>query len=144
MRDDLAAALAGRLVAGQRAGPADVALAGAGGVGRQRARVDPVGADQEGGHVLGASGVASVTSRQRERIVGSTSSTVGAHSSQTVRAVGSSMALSSALQACSVSRSASSTIITCQRRPTGASAERRTSSRTSSTPMRELLGADAR
>ncbi len=42
-RHDLAAPVAGRLVAGQRPGPADVALAGAGGVRRQR-RVDPVGA----------------------------------------------------------------------------------------------------
>ena len=77
----------------------------------------------------------SVTSRQRERMVGRTSSTVGAHSIQTVRSVGSSIALSRALQAWSVSRSASSTIITCERRPTGASAERRTRSRTSSTPI---------
>ena len=80
-------------------------------------------------------GVASTTSRVRDRIVGSTSSTVGAQSSQTVRSVGSSIALSSALAAWSVSRSASSTTITCQRRPTGASAEVRTSSRTSSTPI---------
>ncbi len=80
-------------------------------------------------------GVARVTSRQRERMVGSTSSTVGAQSIQTVRSVGSSMALSSALQAWSVSRSASSTISTCQRRPTGIIAARRTSSRTSSTPI---------
>ncbi len=80
-------------------------------------------------------GVASTTSLVRDRIVGSTSSTVGAHSSHTVRSVGSSIALSSALAAWSVSRSASSTIITCQRLPTGASAELRTRSRTSSTPM---------
>ena len=82
-----------------------------------------------------AEGVASTTRRVRERIVGSTSSTVGAHSSHTVRSVGSSIALSSALAAWSVSRSASSTTITCHRRPTGASAEIRTSSRTSSTPI---------
>ena len=80
-------------------------------------------------------GVVSDTSRERDRTVGSTSSTVGAHSIHTVRSVGSSIALSSALQACSVSRSASSTIMICQRRPTGASAERRTRSRTSSTPI---------
>ncbi len=59
-----------------------------------------------------ADGVASTTSRARERMVGSTSSTVGAQSSQTVRSVGSSTALSSALAAWSVSRSASSTIMT--------------------------------
>ena len=57
-----------------------------------------------------AVGVLSATSRHRERMVGSRSSTVGAHSIQTVRGLGSSIALSSALQACSVSRSASSTI----------------------------------
>ena len=83
-------------------------------------------------------GVDRVTRRQRERIVGRRSSTVGAHSIHTVRSVGSSIALSSALAAWSVSRSASSTIITCQRRPTGASAERRTRSRTSSTPIESL------
>ena len=60
---------------------------------------------------------------------------MGAQSIQTVRSVGSSIALSSALAAWSVSRSASSTIMICHRRPTGASAERRTRSRTSSTPM---------
>ena len=80
-------------------------------------------------------GVVSVTSRQRERTVGSTSSTVGAHSIHTVRSAGSSIALSSAFHARSVSRSASSTIMICQRRPTGARAERRTRSRISSTPI---------
>ena len=80
-------------------------------------------------------GVASTTSRVRDRIVGRTSSTVGAHSSHTVRSVGSSIALRRAFAAWSVSRSASSTTITCQRLPTGASAELRTRSRTSSTPM---------
>ena len=60
---------------------------------------------------------------------------VGAQSIQTVRGVGSSIALSSALAACSVSRSASSTISTCQRRPTGERPLRRTRSRTSSTPI---------
>ena len=79
-------------------------------------------------------GVVRVTSRHRDRIVGRRSSTVGAHSIQTVRSVGSSIALSSALAAWSVSRSASSMIMICHRRPTGASAERRTRSRTSSTP----------
>ena len=133
-RDHLAAPVAGRLVAGQRPGPADVALAGAGGVRRQRARRRR----RRGPGTPATSaavGVVRVTSRQRERMVGSTSSTVGAQSIQTVRSVGSSIALSSALQAWSVSRSASSTIRICQRRPTGASAARRTRSRTSSTPI---------
>ncbi len=76
-----------------------------------------------------------MTRRQRERIVGSTSSTVGAHSSQTVRAVGSSIAFSRALHACSVKRSESSTIMICHRSPDGARPARRTRSRTSSTPM---------
>ncbi len=79
-------------------------------------------------------GVASETLRHRDRIVGSTSSTVGAHSSHTVLGVGSSIALSSVLPVrplASPSRSASSMIITCQRRSTGASAERCTSSRMS-------------
>ena len=60
---------------------------------------------------------------------------VGAQSIQTVLSVGSSIALSSALQAWSVSRSASSTTMTCHRLPTGARAARRTRSRTSSTPI---------
>src|SRR4051812_47132597 len=47
---------------------------------------------------------------------------------------GSSIALSSALSACSVNRSASSTIVTCQRPRIGASAERVTSWRVSPTP----------
>ena len=85
--------------------------------------------------ISSGAGVASTTRRVRDRIVGSTSSTVGAHRIHTVRAVGSSIALSSALQACSVSRSASSMIITCHRSPTGESAALRTSSRTSSTPI---------
>ena len=80
-------------------------------------------------------GVARVTSRQRERMVGRTSSTVGAQSIQTVRAVGSSIALSSALQACSVSRSASSMMMTWLPWPTGISAARSTSSRIDLTPM---------
>ena len=54
------------------------------------------------------------------------------------------MALSRALPACSVSRSASSTMRTCQRRTDGASADRRTRSRTSLDPDREALGADDR
>ncbi len=68
-------------------------------------------------------------------MVGSTSSTVGVHNIQMVRALGSSIALSSALHACSVSRSASSTTRICQRRPIGVSDARRTRSRTSLTPI---------
>ena len=44
----------------------------------------------------------SVTSRQRDLIVVTRSSADGAHSSQTVRGAGSSIALSSAFAACSV------------------------------------------
>ena len=80
-------------------------------------------------------GVLNATSRHRDRMVANTSSTVGAHSIQTVRGLGSSMALSSALQACSVSRSASSTMRICQRLPIGVSDARRTRSRTSLTPI---------
>ena len=50
-RDDLAATAAGVLVARQRPGPADVALAGAGGV-RRGLDAEPLGADQEVGHVV--------------------------------------------------------------------------------------------
>ncbi len=81
-----------------------------------------------------AVGVASDTLRQRDRIVGSTSSTVGAHSTHTVFGVGSSIALRSVLPVrptASPRRSASSMIITWKRRSTGASAERCTSSRMS-------------
>ena len=53
-------------------------------------------------------GTRSVTTRQRDLIVVTRSSADGAHSSQTVRGAGSSIALSSALAACSVHRSASS------------------------------------
>ncbi len=78
-------------------------------------------------------GVRSTSNRQRERIVGTTSSTVGAHSTHTVRGAGSSMLFSNASAACSVSRSASSTTITCQRPWVGLIAARRTSSRISPT-----------
>ena len=81
----------------------------------------------------GAVGVASETSRQRLRIVGSTSSTVGAHSTHTVRSAGSSTALSTALPEESLKRSASSTTITCHRWLTGLMADFRTISRASLT-----------
>ena len=51
-RDHLASAVAGGLVERQHPGPADVALAGAGGVRREGLR-DALGADQERGHVVG-------------------------------------------------------------------------------------------
>ena len=107
--DHPVASLADLVVAGERPGPADVALAGAGGVRRQRGR-DAVGADQEVGHVGGGGRGQRRPAGSGTGSSGSTSSTVGAQSIQTVRSVGSSIALSSALQACSVSRSASSTI----------------------------------
>jgi ABC-type hemin transport system substrate-binding protein len=81
-------------------------------------------------------GVASDTLRQRDRIVGRTSSTVGAHSSHTVLGVGSSIALSSELavrvSSPLVNRSASSMTITCHLRSAGCRPARRTSSRMSS------------
>ena len=61
-----------------------------------------------------------------------------------MRSVGSSIALSSALQACSVSRSASSTMMICQRRPTGASADAADQVADLVDADRELLGADQR
>ena len=79
-------------------------------------------------------GVRNVTSRHRDRIVVTSSSADGAHSSQTVRGAGSSIALSRALAACSVARSASSNTTTCQRPPDGAPAARRTRPRVCLTP----------
>ena len=67
---------------------------------------------------------------------------VGAQSSHTVCGAGSSTALSNAFTAWSVSRSASSTTITCHRRPLGASAALRTSSRVSSHAERHQRRAD--
>ena len=62
-------------------------------------------------------GVTSATCRQRDRRVTemSSGSTDGAHSRNTVRDGGSSTTFSSAFAACSVSRSASSTMTICQR-----------------------------
>ena len=82
-------------------------------------------------------GVASVRVRQRERIVGSTSCTVGAHSSQIVLGVGSSIALRRALPVRGFSgvpsRSASSITTICQRPIAGNFAADITRSRMSST-----------
>ena len=80
-------------------------------------------------------GVCRVSIRQRERTVATTSSGVGAQSTQTVRGAGSSMLFSKASAPRSVTRSASSTTITCQRPSVGLIAARRTRSRTSSTPI---------
>ena len=82
-----------------------------------------------------ADGVVSVTRRDRDRMVGSTSSGCGAHRIHTVLWPGSSIALSSALLARSWSRSASSTTITCHRLRTGSSEASRTQRRASSTEM---------
>ena len=78
-----------------------------------------------------------MTTRQRDRIVTEMSSgwVDGAQSRKTVRGGGSSTALSSALPACSVSRSASSTSSTCHRPCVGALAARSTSARISLTPI---------
>ena len=78
-------------------------------------------------------GVASMRWRQRERMVGSTSSVLGAHSTHTVPGVGSSMLLSSVLALSALSRSASSSTKTCHGARDGAIAERITSSRVSAT-----------
>ncbi|MDF9814066.1 hypothetical protein M2266_003297 [Streptomyces sp. SPB162] len=80
-------------------------------------------------------GVRRLSSRQRERMVGSASSTEGAHSSQTVRGAGSSTAFRSTFPAPSVRRSASSRTITCHRPVAGDMAARRTRSRVSFTPI---------
>ncbi len=79
-------------------------------------------------------GTRSVTTRQRDLIVVTRSSADGAHSSQTVRGAGSSIALSSALAAASVHRSASSNSTTRQRPPDGAPAARSTRSLVCFTP----------
>ena len=69
------------------------------------------------------------------------SSIVGAHSTKTARGGGSSMARNRALPACSVSRSASSTMTTRQRPRSGASETLRTSCRASATPYDRPSGA---
>jgi hypothetical protein len=79
-------------------------------------------------------GIRSVTSRQRDLMVVGRSSAYGAQSSQMVRAAGSSIALSSALAACSVARSASSNKTMRQRPTTGAAAAFRTRSLVWRTP----------
>ena len=79
-------------------------------------------------------GTRSVITRQRDLIVVTRSSADGAHSSQTVRGAGSSIALSSALAAASVHRSASSNSTTRQRPPDGAPAARSTRSLVCFTP----------
>ena len=83
-------------------------------------------------------GVRRVSRRQRERMVGRTSSMDGAHRSQTVRGAGSSTAFSRTLPAPSVRRSASSRTMTCQRPVAGDSWARRTRSRVSFTPMESM------
>jgi hypothetical protein len=77
-------------------------------------------------------GVRKVRFLVRERIVGSTSLKVGAHKSQTVRSPGSSIALSRAFAADSVSRSASSMMTTRYWATDGVHEARVINSRTSS------------
>ena len=79
-------------------------------------------------------GVRSVTRRHLDKIVGVRSAADGAHSSQIVRGGGSSMALSSALAACSVARSASSNSTTRHPPYTGDAAAFSTSSLVCRTP----------
>ena len=71
--------------------------------------------------------------RQRERIVGSTSSVLGAQRIHTVPGVGSSIDFSSVLALSGLRRSASSSTNTCQGARDGEMLARRTSSRVSST-----------
>ncbi len=87
-----------------------------------------------------------MTTRQRDRMVTETSSgwVDGVQSRKTVRGDGSSTALSSALPAASVSRSASSMSTTCQRPPVGALAARSTSARISLTAMDSPSGTTSR
>ena len=99
------------LVAGQGACAADVALRGAGGE-RGHRHVDAVASTSRSA-TSAAVGVRSGTWRVRDWIVGRTSSTLGAQRIHTVCGGGSSMALSSMFTAVSVSRSASSSTITC-------------------------------
>ena len=80
-------------------------------------------------------GVRKVKLRVRERIVGRTSERVGAQRSQIVRSPGSSMALSRAFAADSVSRSASSITTTRYCATDGAHEDRVIRSRTSSILM---------
>ena len=111
--DHLAAPVAGLLVGGQRPGPADVALAGAGREAPPPTRRRRRCSTRKRVDLAARSAWPATTWRQRDRIVGSTSSTVGAHSSQTVLGVGSSIALSRVLPVRVVpSRSASSMTIT--------------------------------
>ena len=93
-----------------------------------------------------AGGVRRAITRQRERIVTETSSGCedGAHSRNTVRSAGSSTALSSALDARSVSRSASSITTTCQRPSAGRRADAATTARISSTEIESPSGTTAR
>ena len=78
-------------------------------------------------------GVVSVINRHRDRMVGRTSSEVGAHSSQILLLAGSSIALSKAFAADSVIRSESSMIVMRHGAMVAPQVERETSSRISST-----------
>jgi hypothetical protein len=100
-----------------------VPLGGLRGEGGHR-RVDAVPADQHRRDRLDG-GVRSEASRQRERIVGSRSSTLGAHSSRTLCGGGSSTALSTVLEVRSSMRSASSMRVICHRPRVGAREDRR-------------------
>ena len=96
--------------------------------------------------IASAGGIRRPTTRQRERMVTITSSgwVDGAHSRKTVRSGGSSIALSRAFAAPSVSRSASSITTTCQRPSIGRRAARPTTARISPTPMDSPSGTTQR
>ena len=88
-----------------------------------------------------ARGTPRVTTRQRLRMVGSRSSTNGAHSTQMVCGGGSSTSFSSMAAATSRSRSASSTTTTTQRPRVGATEARRT--RWTTTSLRTCISSVA-
>ncbi len=104
------------LVGGQPPGPPDVALGRPGGEHRHR-RVHPVAADEQLGHGRGR-WVRNATCRQRERMV--TSVVRGRRAEQPDRPGRRLLdRLEQGVAGRSVSRSASSTTITCQRPPVG-------------------------
>lgn len=137
-RQHLVAPLAGGRVGGQGAGALQVAGRGPGRLGRGAGAMPS--RRTSASTTASVPGVRRVTRRQRERIVTSRSSAVGVHSSHTVRGEGSSTAFSSALEAASVARSASSNSTIRNRPPVGREAERSTRSRVLSMPKLSPLG----
>ena len=96
--------------------------------------------------IASGAGVRSRSARQRERMVTEMSSgcSEGQQSRNTVRSAGSSTDLSRAFDACSVRRSASSTMTTCQRAVVGRRAAMSIVVRTSLTPIERPSGTISR